>query len=221
MSGIKVAFKIVYEFITNRKKCVFGHFSYALGCTFEGNNLIASNTVVRNTQFGYGSYVGKNSELNGVKIGRYTCIGPKVINVTGKHPTRDFVSTHPAFFSSQKQVGFTYVSKTKFDEFMFADSEHEVRVEIGNDVWIGAGVTLIDGVKIGNGVIVAAGAIVTKDVEPYTIVGGIPAKKIRDRFEKEDVKFLLEYKWWEKEEEWILQHADSFENIKKFMEGLT
>lgn len=216
MSGIKKIWAIMHERITNRKRCQFGRFSYTLGCNFEGNNLIASNTVLRNSYLGYGSYVGKKSELNGAKIGRYTCIGPRVLNITGKHPTRDFVSVHPAFFSVQHEIGFSYVNKEKYEELAFVDADEKVNIEIGNDVWIGASVTIIDGVKIGDGAIIAAGAIVTKDIEPYTIVGGIPAKEIRKRFDDEDIKFLLQYKWWEKDEEWVKNHADSFENIKRF-----
>ena len=116
----------------------------------------------------------------------------------------------------QHEIGFSYVNKEKYEELAFVDAEKKINIEIGNDVWIGASVTIIDGVKIGDGAIVAAGAIVTKDVEPYTIVGGIPAKTIRKRFEDKDIEFLLQYKWWEKDEEWIKNHADFFENIKQF-----
>lgn len=76
MSGIKKIWAIMHERITNRKRCKFGRFSYTLGCNFEGNNLIASNTVLRNSYLGYGSYVGKKSELNGAKIGRYKKLIP-------------------------------------------------------------------------------------------------------------------------------------------------
>lgn len=85
---------------------------------------------------------------------------------------------------------------------------------IGNDVWIGAKSTIMSGVKIGDGAIVAAGALVTKDVEPYSIVGGNPAKHLKYRFDEEDIKGLLEIKWWEwnedkiKEESMILWSQD-------------
>ena len=69
--------------------------------------------------------------------------------------------------------------------------------EIGNDVWIGYGAVIIGGVKVGDGAVVAAGAVVTKDVEPYSIVGGVPAKHIKYRFEKEVREKLLELKWWD------------------------
>jgi len=208
--------RIFFERIINKKKCTYGRFAYSLGCTFEGGNLISSHSIIKNTRFGYGSYVGKNCELDGVKIGKYTCIGPNVINITGQHPTRDFVSIHPAFFSKQKQVGFTYVDENKFEEYRFVDEENLIRVEIGNDVWIGAGVTIIDGVKICDGAIIAAGAVVNKDVEPYSIVGGVPAKKIGERFSENDKQFLLKLKWWNKDCDWLINNASSFEDIKKF-----
>jgi len=70
-------------------------------------------------------------------------------------------------------------------------------ITIGNDVWIGQNVTVLSGVTIGHGAVIGANATVTKDVEPYTIVGGFPAKEIRKRFDKETINKLLESKWWE------------------------
>lgn len=69
-------------------------------------------------------------------------------------------------------------------------------VIIGNDVWIGYGATLMSGVKVGDGAVIAANSVVTKNVEPYTIVGGNPAKVIRKRFEKEVIEKLLKIQWW-------------------------
>jgi len=68
---------------------------------------------------------------------------------------------------------------------------------VGNDVWIGFGATIMPGVKIGDGAIIATKSVVTKDVEPYAIVGGNPAKTIRKRFSEEKIKSLLEVKWWD------------------------
>lgn len=90
-------------------------------------------------------------------------------------------------------------------------------VEIGNDVWIGSHVLIMDGVKIGDGAIIAAGAVVTKDVEPYSIVGGVPARHIRYRFSEEQIKKLLQLKWWEKDFGWIKEHYRDFRNINEFI----
>ena len=78
---------------------------------------------------------------------------------------------------------------------------------IGNDVWIGAKSTIMSGVKIGDGVIIAAGALVTKDVEPYSVVGGNPAKHIKYRFDEEQIVDLLKIKWWEWNEDMIKEEA--------------
>ena len=78
---------------------------------------------------------------------------------------------------------------------------------VGNDVWIGAKSTIMSGIKIGDGVIVAAGAVVTKDVEPYSIVGGNPAKHLKYRFEEQQIKDLLDIAWWNWEESKIKKEA--------------
>ena len=70
---------------------------------------------------------------------------------------------------------------------------------IGNDVWIGLNATILDGVTIGDGAIVAAGAVVTKDVPPYAVVAGVPAKIIKYRFTESQIDFLLKFRWWEKD----------------------
>ena len=67
--------------------------------------------------------------------------------------------------------------------------------------------------------VIAAGAIVTKDVEPYAIVAGVPAKTIRYRFEPEEIKALLDFKWWDKPEKWIAEHCEEFENVKEFLKN--
>jgi acetyltransferase-like isoleucine patch superfamily enzyme len=92
---------------------------------------------------------------------------------------------------------------------------------IGNDVWIGAKSTIMSGVKIGDGAIVAAGALVTKDVEPYSVVGGNPAKLLKYRFDKQQIADLLEIAWWNwgedkiREEAMLLWSSDLNEFIKK------
>ena len=199
-----------------RRKVKMGKGSnVALSSFFEGQNNVWNNASFSG-YMGYGSYIGHSSVISG-KIGRFSSIAYDVKTISGKHPTSKFVSTHPAFFSTAKQAGFTYVSENLFNETSYADDEGH-KIVIGNDVWIGAGSLLLAGVRIGDGAIVAAGAVVTKDVEPYTIVGGVPAKQIRKRFTDEEIEFLLSFKWWEKDVAWIAANASKFENIKDFME---
>jgi len=166
-----------------------------------------------NSFLGRGSYIANNSIIRNTKIGRFCAIGDYVRTGLGKHPTKDFVSIHPAFFSLQKPAGFTFVKEQLFDEHDYVDNDKQYYVVIGNDVWIGNNVLIMDGVSIGDGAIVAAGAIVTKDVKPYAIVAGIPAKVINNRFNKEQVKKLLEIKWWD----WtFIKLSDSSKDFTEF-----
>lgn len=90
-------------------------------------------------------------------------------------------------------------------------------VEIGNDVWIGNNVVIFDGVKIGNGAMIRTNALVTKNVEPYTIVGGIPAKVIRPRFTEEQIDFLMEFSWWDYDINWLKDNINRFDNVESFV----
>lgn len=181
------------------------------GVDCEGMNVFHRGVTFKG-KLGYGSYIGERSNLNAV-IGRFCSISSDVKTISGTHPTAEFVSTHPCFFSTKKQAGFTCVNKNLFNEDVFADEDRHL-VQIGNDVWIGSDVLILPGVHIGDGAVVAAGAVVTKDVEPYSIVAGVPAKIIRYRFENEETRNrLLEIKWWDMPPSWILDHADLFRNV--------
>lgn len=161
---------------------------------FEGNNLIGENTTFGG-RLGFGSYIGSNSCITG-KIGKYTCIADNVSVVQGTHPTKDFVSIHPAFFSENGKCGLSFVREKLFEEYRYADDRNNA-VVIGNDVWIGYGAIIIAGVRIGNGAVIAAGAVVAEDIPPYAIVGGIPAKVIRYRFDKETISSFERVQWWD------------------------
>ena len=178
-------------------------------CTFQGRVNLAANVKLRNCCIGANTYISNNSQLINCDIGRYCSIGPEVLAGLGLHPSKTFVSTHPAFFSAKNSSPVSYVDDQKF-------VEHK-RIKIGNDIWIGTRASLIDGIKIGDGAIIAAGAVVAEDVEPYSIVGGCPAKEIRKRFSEEQINFLLALCWWDKEEEWIRSKAHLFNDINKLI----
>lgn len=184
---------------------------------FEGRNVIFDGAKISNSEIGYGAYVGVNSIVSAAKIGRFSCIGQNVRTMLGIHPTKDFVSIHPAFYSTAKQAGFSYVEQQLFEEHAYVDGDRKFVVEIGNDVWIGHNVMIIDGVRIGDGAIIAAGAIVTGNVPPYAIYGGVPAKLIRYRFNPNEISFLLNFKWWEKDFEWIQKHHELFTSVNNLM----
>lgn len=186
----------------------------SLNCFFEGKNRVCEYSFVSASSLGYGSYIGRGSKVISVKMGRYCSIGPNVSFTSGSHPSSVYVSTHPAFFSPRKQAGFTFTEKSLYDEYPTTDKYHTY---VGNDVWIGEGATIIEGVHIGDGAIIAAGAVVTKDVPPYAIVAGVPAKVKKYRFEENEIDFLMSFKWWEKDPNWLAENIALFTDIKQFM----
>lgn len=208
--------------LIHRKKvgnaCLFGkNTTIDSKAKFEGMNRLSDGAVFLNSSMGYASYVSDHSFIKNTVIGRYTCIANEVVTVAGNHPL-SLVSVHPAFYSIDHKP--SYVKQPKFDNFKYIDAEQKISVEIGNDVWIGARATILEGVTIGDGAVVAAGAIVTKDVPPYAIVGGVPAKIIKYRFDDETIKKLLELKWWEKDHAWIKSHADDFDDAEKLLANI-
>lgn len=195
----------------------FGHgVRFGRETKFEGNNVVGHHVRIHRTFLGKGSYIAENSIVNDTWIGRYSCIGARVYVVRGQHPTEKFVALHPAFFSTKKQAGFTFVEQDYFLEYRYVDKEKKYAVKIGNDVWIGSDVKILEGTVIHDGAVVACGAVVTKDVMPYEVVGGVPAAHIKFRFTKEQREKLLDEPWWEKEESWLRRNADAFRDIGDF-----
>ena len=182
--------------------------------TFSGYNVIGNGTQFEG-EMGLGSYIGSYCYFGG-KIGAFTSIGDYVRVAVGNHPTRKMVSTSPSFYSCTAiQNGLTFADTTIFQEINYAEGKHYVR--IGSDVWIGQNVTILSGLSIGDGAIVAAGAVVARDVEPYEIVGGVPAKHMRYRFENEQREYLQKLQWWNKDIAWLKKHAILFADISTFM----
>lgn len=192
------------------------------GTVLRGRNFIGKGTTLTNTDMGFGSYISVNGDLSNAKVGKYCSIGPNLSSVGGNHPVKEFVSVHPAFYAVNNGSGFTYLDRNEtaslYEENKYIDMEKGYFYEIGNDVWIGANVSICQGVRIGDGAVIGANALVNRDVEPYAIYAGIPAKKIGMRFSDEKISKLLEMKWWDKDESWIKENALSFRNIDLFIE---
>jgi acetyltransferase-like isoleucine patch superfamily enzyme len=203
--------KYYYEYMNAENHLVIGYMARTADCRFGNYNKIYDGAVLTNVTLGDYSYVAKNAQISLTDIGKFSCIGQDVIIGLGKHPSRDFVSVHPAFYSDLLQAQVTFVSQSCFNEFG--------SIQIGNDVWIGARAIILDGVSIGNGAIVGAGAVVTKDVPAYTVVGGVPAKVLRYRFEPEEIKFLERLKWWDKDIIWLRENAKKFQNIQELIKS--
>ncbi|MGR5537570.1 FkbM family methyltransferase [Vibrio campbellii] len=176
-------------------------------------NIIEAPIQLRPGNFDIG-FIGANTYLGGGnstvlrninRIGRYCSIAGNIVSGSIEHPT-NFLSTNPLFYGHWKDM---WPEKSSFyDQFdsqvkecrkrymQFSDNRYKKGINIGSDVWIGEGVFISSGVTIGDGAIVAARSVVTKDVEPYAIVGGVPARTIRFRFSQEIVRRLLKIKWW-------------------------
>ena len=187
-------------------------------CGFEGNNTIGHNVEFTNSYMGFASYISNNSVISHTMIGRYCAIGSNVQTCLGVHPTKKFVSIHPCFYSKKKQAGFTLTPHQLFDEHKYVDNEKKYVVEIGNDVWIGNNVSILDGIKIADGAVIGFGSLITNDIEPYTMVAGVPGKIIGHRFTAKQREALLKFKWWDKDFLWIKKHSKLFEDIEKYME---
>lgn len=197
----------------HKKNVRFGkHAVIGLHSVFEGCSRIGADSLFQG-KLGYGSYIGSNSAITG-SVGRYCCIASGVRVVNGFHPI-NWVSMHPAFFSVNKQCGMTFVTENRFAETRQA--EPGCSVVIGNDVWIGQNALIFAGLHIGDGAVIAAGAVVTEDVAPYTIVGGVPAKRIRQRFECETAKELQKIAWWDWPVEKLRDNASDFTDTAEFV----
>jgi acetyltransferase-like isoleucine patch superfamily enzyme len=189
-------------------RCHIGKYSKINDSQLSTCVTVGSRTKLRRVSVGRYSYIANQTHLNNVEIGSFCSISQRVMNHLGNHPTRTFVSTHPAFYALNSPTP-TFADKETF-------SDYGEKVTIGHDVWIGSEVLLMDGIKIGNGAIVAARSVVTHDVPPYAIIGGIPARLIRYRFDEKTIQRLEDFQWWNKGLDWMKSNVDSFQDISIF-----
>ena len=186
----------------------------ALQAQFEGMNKIYSHSSFGGI-LGYGSYIGHHSSLT-AKIGRFCSISNHVICNAGIHPFQaPFATISPCFFSLRKQNGATFATQQMLNEIKTTDNEGAFDCEIGNDVWICEGVFINGGIHIADGAVVLAHAVVTKDVPPYAIVGGVPAKIIGYRYDEATIKWLLNVQWWNNPIAWFRAHWSLLCDINK------
>jgi virginiamycin A acetyltransferase len=215
-------FKILYSKWCDTKLWIHLNFRYPyrknyenvrsilpLGLTVKEGVVVEKNVVILKhlAELGKNVYIGSDSHIGLCKkIGNFSSISFGVKIGLLNHPLNS-ISTSPVFYGVRR--GWVKESKQSITEGMF--------VEIGNDVLISANVIILQGVKIGDGSIIAAGAVVNKDVEPYSIVGGVPAKLIRYRFDEPLRSEMEKSEWWTMGDEKLKQIVDLASRPQEFL----
>ena len=171
---------------------------------------VESGSQFANSTMGKYSFCGYDCDINDCSIGAFCSLANNVIIGGGAHPI-EWASTSPVFYNNRDSV------KKKFSRF---EREPHKRTIVGNDVWVGRSAIILQGITIGNGAIIGAGAVVTKDVEPYTIVAGCPARILRKRFSEDIIEGLLASNWWELNDNELEKCALKVRSPKDFIEAV-
>lgn len=177
-------------------------------CNIDKKANINHTVHISHSKVGCYSYISSNCRISHTSIGKFCSIGPNLLCGFGIHPTNG-ISTSPAFYSIGNQAGIVFSVENKIKE--------RLPIEIGNDVFIGMNVTILDGIKIGDGAIIGAGTIVSKDVEPYAVVVGSPMQTKKFRFDPITIEKLLKIRWWDFEIEDLKDVEKLFYEVDVFV----
>ena len=166
---------------------------------------ILRGTAIEYAELGDYSYIGQSCTVADATIGKFCAIAANVRIGAPNHPIHR-PSLHRFTYCPEY-----YDAGAERDQGFFLDRRSD-RVRIGHDVWIGHAVTVLPGISVGNGAVLAAGAVVTRDVESYTVVGGVPARRIRHRFPPSIAERLDRIAWWHWPFELIMQRLADFQS---------
>lgn len=185
--------------------------SAIINSSVHATSKVESGSNIVNTVMGKHSFCGYNCEIVQCEIGSFVSIANGVVIGGGMHPV-EWVGMSPVFYEGRDSV------KAKFSEHR---REAVKTTSIGHDVWIGQNSLIKQGITIGTGAVIGMGSVVTKDVAPYAIVAGNPARLIRMRFDQEIIDGLLESRWWEMPEDKLREHAKTFQKPSDFLNSIS
>lgn len=171
---------------------------------------VGPNCGMRESSLGNYSYLAGNVNMVWTTVGNFCSIAAYTRINPGNHPTWRVTTSHATY--RRKQYGLDEVDDTEFFEWR---KSHPC--EIGHDVWIGHNVTVLAGVKIGTGACIGAGAVVTKDIPPYAIAVGVPAKVIRYRFDDKTIEHILSTEYWNWSREKLEENFPDLRNLDEFL----
>ncbi|WP_127581382.1 DapH/DapD/GlmU-related protein [Paenibacillus koleovorans] len=168
------------------------------------------NKIIESTIGDY-TYTMDEVTMNYCEVGKFTSIASHVCLNPVQHPM-DRVTQHHMTY---RRAGFGFAATD--DEEIF-DWRRDNRVTIGHDVWIGHGAIVMKGVRVGHGAVIGSGSVVTKDVEPYTVVVGVPARPIKVRFPAETAAKLLQIAWWDWPREVLEERFFELSDVETFIQ---
>jgi phosphonate metabolism protein (transferase hexapeptide repeat family) len=171
---------------------------------------IGPRTSLVETEIGDYTYFAGDASAIYTKMGKFCSIASQVRLNPGNHPTWRVMQHHCTY--RRVQYGLDVKDDEEFFQWRRDDS-----VEIGHDVWLGHGVLVMAGIKIGTGAVVGAGSVVTKDIPPYAIAVGVPAKVIKKRFADETIEKIMASTWWEWDRKMLEERFNDFLDVDRFL----
>ncbi len=175
---------------------------------------IGPRVSIAESEIGDYTYFAGDASAIYSTVGKFCSIASHVRINPGNHPRWRVIQHHCTY--RRVQYGFDIKNDEEFFNWRRAD-----RVEIGHDVWLGHGVVVMPGIKIGTGAVVGSGAVVTKDIPPYAVAVGVPAKVIKMRFDEAVIEKIMKTRWWEWDRKTLEERFENFLDLDKFLKSMS